>query len=488
MYSNYSLERLTGKYLYISVLFFACFSCSKPGKPDPAPSLSSDKSINSFIFKAAKNTPHLSVDYVGTIIGDSIKLIVPFVTNLNALVPSIIHSGKFITPGNEAIRDFSAAVNYTVTAEDGSTKTYVVVVNRAALAATLLINSSYANTSNNGSIYAFNAITGQLQWKFTGPSQSLIPTNYFSNGIIYTGIQNKITAFDTITRTIRWEYATGGTVYSCPMVVNGTVFMNSDDMYLYAIDAASGSLKWKFAQGTPIGLGGNYSSPVVINNVVYFGSIDGSVYAVDAVTGQQIWQKTNTISPGTFFQSSPCVVNGILYIGDIAANLIALNTSDGSVLWHYRIGSLVFSSPSVSGNVVFVCSADNSLYAVDAVTGNLKWKYTAAKQIYSSPYVAGGIVYFGTEGTNPNVFYAINESDGTLKWSYTFDESFHSSPVVYGDLVYIGSYRHVLALDKNTGIVKWDYLAAPLEDFRAGPIVVDQLNTIAIPSISGHRQ
>jgi outer membrane protein assembly factor BamB len=558
------------------LIIIGCFSCNRA---DPDPLLSSNKTITSFSFKASKNSPNISNDYDGSITGDSIKFTVPFATNLTSLVPTIIHSGKVINPGNEVSRDFSTTVTYTVTAEDGSsknyavvvkrlsnsktinsfifltadnpgltndcagifsndsiyvtvpygssitalkptiqhngssvnpanlqvmnfsqtinyvvtaedatTKTYVVVVKPSAPAATLLINSCNSNSSGNGSIFALNAHTGQLRWKFTGSAESINSTNYFSNGIIYTGIGNKITAFDTVTKTIKWEYATGGVVYSSPMVVNGTVYMNSDDMYLYAINVSDGSLKWRFAHGTSISTGGNHSSPVVINNVVYFGSIDANVYAVDAVTGQLIWRRINPLSSGVFFQSSPCVVNGILYIGDVDHNLIAFNTTDGSYFWHYRTSELIYSSPTVSGNVVFVCSADNSLYALDAVTGVFKWKYTTPIRIYSSPFVADGVAYFGTRGPNTNVFYAINTMNGTLKWSYTHSYEFFSSPVVYGDFVYTGSYRYVLALDKNTGILKWNFDAGNFQDLRAGPIVVDQLNNIVVPSISGHRQ
>jgi hypothetical protein len=49
-------------------------------------------------------------------------------TNLGSLSPSITHTGKTVSPGPGTRSDFTRPVTYTVTAEDGSTKEYLVSV------------------------------------------------------------------------------------------------------------------------------------------------------------------------------------------------------------------------------------------------------------------------------------------------------------------------------------------------------------------------
>jgi hypothetical protein len=46
-----------------------------------------------------------------------------------------------------------------------------------------------------------------------------------------------------------WRFETGGTVYSSPVVSNGVVYVGSNDNNLYAIDAVTGTEKWRFKDG-----------------------------------------------------------------------------------------------------------------------------------------------------------------------------------------------------------------------------------------------
>ena len=69
---------------------------------------------------------------------------------------------------------------------------------------------------------------------------------------------------------------------------NGTVvFCGSDDSFVYAIDSASGALKWKLKTGGAVD-----SSPAVYGSILYVGSNDKKLYAVDVVTGKKRWEFT----------------------------------------------------------------------------------------------------------------------------------------------------------------------------------------------------
>jgi hypothetical protein len=83
--------------------------------------LSSEKDITSFRI--------LGVD--GVVNGSSITLTLPFGTNLTALVPTIVHSGASITPASGVAQNFTTPVQYTVTAQDGSTRVFTVTVSLA---------------------------------------------------------------------------------------------------------------------------------------------------------------------------------------------------------------------------------------------------------------------------------------------------------------------------------------------------------------------
>jgi outer membrane protein assembly factor BamB len=116
-----------------------------------------------------------------------------------------------------------------------------------------------------------------------------------------------VTAYDTETGRQRWKFYTEGPVRCAPACWKGRVYAGSDDGYLYCLDAESGKLLWKF-RGAPaerpdrrqLGNGHIVSfwpvrgGPVVSNGVVYFGAgiwpIFGVfLHALDAETGQVKW-------------------------------------------------------------------------------------------------------------------------------------------------------------------------------------------------------
>ena len=55
-------------------------------------------------------------------------------------------------------------------------------------------------------------------------------------------------------------------IWSSPAVSGGLVYVGSNDGYLYALDAASGTERWRFGDGRVI------SSPAVSGGLVYVGS------------------------------------------------------------------------------------------------------------------------------------------------------------------------------------------------------------------------
>src|SRR5438445_516898 len=92
-------------------------------------------------------------------------------------------------------------------------------------------------------------------------------------------------------------------------VVNGKVYFGSGDGNVYALDAQTGVLLWKFATKDVV-----HSSPAVVDRTVYIGSWDSHLYAIDTETGQQRWTfksgDDDVIHNQVGFQSSPAVVDG----------------------------------------------------------------------------------------------------------------------------------------------------------------------------------
>jgi len=176
--------------------------------------------------------------------------------------------------------------------------------------------------------------------------------------------------------TPKWVFATGGKVASSPAVVDGKVYIGSDDHKLYCLDAYTGSKIWDFKTGYWVG-----ASPAVVDDRVYTGADDGNIYCLNATTGVEIW---TTPAGGLFDEimmpqelqsrSSPIVVGDRVYVGALDGKVYCLRTSDGNVEWTYTTGGPIGGSPVYSDGAIFIASTDTHLYALDATNGNFIWK------------------------------------------------------------------------------------------------------------------
>src|SRR5437879_6036843 len=214
--------------------------------------------------------------------------------------------------------------------------------------------------SDDHNLYAVDASTGRQNWKFgtLGPVPS---TPAVAGGIVYFGsYDGKFYALDAQDGKLKWKFATGGErrfeakgihgmqpknqtipdpwdVYlSSPVVGQGTVYFGSGDGNLYALDGASGDLRWKFHSGDVA-----HSSPALADGAVYFGSWDTFFYAVDAVTGKEKWRFKGADDPlihnHVGFQSSPSIAFGVVYTGCRNSNVYALDTVTGKEKWRFNI-------------------------------------------------------------------------------------------------------------------------------------------------------
>jgi len=112
-------------------------------------------------------------------------------------------------------------------------------------------------------------------------------------------------------------------------VANGVVYVGSADHDVYALNAGTGALLWKYTTGWTVS-----SSPAVANGVVYVGSLDGNVYALKAGTGALMWKHTGGDS------SSPAVANGVVYVG-------SGGNTGGTGHWLYAFGLTGSHAPAL---------------------------------------------------------------------------------------------------------------------------------------------
>ena len=92
------------------------------------------------------------------------------------------------------------------------------------------------------------------------------------------------------------------------------------------------------------------SSPAVGEGGVYVGSSDGHVYAFDADTGELRWR---FLTDSRVFGSA-VVGDGAIFASSEKGFVYALTPEDGTLLWQYQFDGAALSAEAVSEGVVYV--------------------------------------------------------------------------------------------------------------------------------------
>ncbi len=335
---------------------------------------------------------------------------------------------------------------------------------------------------SHSGIYATDKVPAldRLVWKFrTGAKVLSSPA--VAGGTLYVGSADRfVYALNAADGSVRWQYKTQGAVNSSPALSADTVFVVSADGNLYALGASDGKLKWKFATAgerrfTAPGIHGAtprtesmpdpfdvfLSSPTIVAGTVFFGSGDHHVYALDAASGTLRWK----FETGNVVHASPAVADGVVYIGSWDRNLYALNANTGALVWKFQTGDDtdiynqvgIASSASVADGTVFFGCRDGHLYAVDARTGARKWAHDNKKGwVIASPAVDHGVVYFPT--SDGERFKALNAATGATIYDVSNKAVSFSSPAIARDTIFYGSSDGwIHAVDAATGRIKAEF-------------------------------
>ena len=320
----------------------------------------------------------------------------------------------------------------------------------------------------------------RVKWKFPTGDRIISSPVWDNRVIYFGGDDGNIYAVDSETGRQIWKRTTGGPVPCTPAVANGIVYSGSYDGKFYALNATTGAIKWKFAtegerRFEAKGIHGLQpknqtiadqfdvflSSPVVAQGAVYFGSGDGNLYALDATTGDLKWK----FKTGDVIHSSPAYADGVLYVGSWDSYFYAVDAASGKEKWkfhggedpviHNQVGFQ--SSAAVVGGVVYVGCRDAHLYALDAATGKEKWKmFNDLSWVIVSPAVVHDKVVFAT--SDSSLFHIVEAATGKSLIKQQDKAYMFSSPVVAGDLVLLGVLNGTLqARDLKTGEPLWDF-------------------------------
>ncbi len=310
-------------------------------------------------------------------------------------------------------------------------------------------------TARSGSIYALNALTGELIWDYSTDGWVDASPAVLEDRVFAAGRDSRLYAFNRLTGALLWQAELGAPSASSPLAFNGRVYAGcgAPVKKLRAFSAATGALLWEKQAAQPV-----ESAPSTDGVYIYFGSNDGRLYAVDAVSGKDRWGTpgySQTI--GSFGPNAAAVLGGSLYAlpGHDERKILRLLSSDGSlaaasspfakildIYSNPRASENEVTSPVVSPYAVFAGagSLPHTIYAFDPssmddlifsspTAGN-----TVSFGLVSSPAMANEVMYLGTVDAR---VVAVSSSGAQLQ-EIPVSSSAYSSPAVSNGFVYVG--------------------------------------------------
>jgi outer membrane protein assembly factor BamB len=272
--------------------------------------------------------------------------------------------------------------------------------------------------------------------------------------------------------SLRWRYATG--VANAPTLIASGALLYVIDVTgaagsggsVVALGAADGAVRWWAHFPTE---NGREPTLTVANGSVYVGALDG-VHALNGASGVELWhfQTSDSSTPVT-------AINGIVYVQVVlnaqmfTSAVYALRASSGTQIWSYEPASSPFT-PAVANRLVYVAASASQLVSLDADTGAVRWRFDV--DTYQQPVSLEGVTIAGT-GAYVNAFhkiYALDTSSGALCWQATAcGQGATTLPLLSGGLLYSGCFYGdpgpgspgpgcaVFALDAGSGAAHWTF-------------------------------
>jgi outer membrane protein assembly factor BamB len=189
-------------------------------------------------------------------------------------------------------------------------------------------NAVYANRL--GQLVAWDPSGAQTLWTWGSRNFGASPAVwnhtvffYASNGVLaaFAGGYTAVSSGTLAGLPLLWTAPISG-AYS-PIASDGVVYVGSADRNFYALDAQTGSVKWKFPTGAPLTA---LQIPAISGPLVFVPGADGVLYALNKDTGKEVWRYTASAPLG------PVVIGGgRLVVSDSAFTVYSFTPSTASI-------------------------------------------------------------------------------------------------------------------------------------------------------------
>ena len=322
--------------------------------------------------------------------------------------------------------------------------------------APIVANGRVYTIDTMGSVRAFDASSGAAVWTAQTPSDRGGEGSLYGGGIAYdsghifaTNGLGYVVSLDANTGAVAWRVRPGGPLRGAPTVINGTLYVISQDNQIYSLNAASGATNWSAAASLEVAGVFGSASPAVSQGTVVAGFSSGELNAYRYENGRQVWQDNlqrtsvrTSVSSLNDVDADPVIDNGQVFAVGQGGRMVALDLITGQRLWELNIAGI--DTPWVAGDWIYVLTDDAKLLCIARSNGHIRWinqlpEFLKAKSKrgeieYSGPVLAGNRLIV-TGGTGALIY--IDPTTGATQGQVDLGTSVSLPPVVANSTLYI---------------------------------------------------
>lgn len=272
----------------------------------------------------------------------------------------------------------------------------------------------------SGTVRAFALDTGNVRWNFKTAHAVYSTPDAAGDHVVFASADTCVYALKIANGRQIWKFKTARPIVASPRIDGGVVFIGSSEGKFRALNLATGRPVWEFndVQGFV------ETRPLVHEGKVIFGSWGGWLYALDAETGTLAW-KWKGDKPGALLSPAACwpvAAAGKVFIVAPDRKMTALDAKTGEQVW--RTGDYAVRESiglSEDGQRLYVRAMNDFFHAFATASAGPK-KLWATNPGFgydiNSAMLAekDGVVFYGTKN---GVVFALDGETGAIRWQHT---------------------------------------------------------------------